>query len=207
MIRINKRNEPKEWTEYRLTPGVSYTSTPGLREALLREQGYICAYCMRRIAAEKSRIEHIKCRERYSELELDYNNMVICCSGETDSIYHCDREKGNADISFTPLDEHFIDTVSYETKSGKIKSSNPVCDNEINSILNLNNKLFELNRKQVIEGVIEALKQRKWTNISLISKLTEWQSINQKHELKEYCGVVIWYLKKKIAKSKLPRSA
>lgn len=49
MIKIAKNKEPKEWTEYRNTPGVDYQSIPELVESLLKEQGYICAYCMRRI--------------------------------------------------------------------------------------------------------------------------------------------------------------
>lgn len=49
MILITKNKEPKEWTEYRNTPGVDYQAIPELIQSLLKEQGYICAYCMRRI--------------------------------------------------------------------------------------------------------------------------------------------------------------
>lgn len=49
MILITKNKEPKEWTEYRNTPGVDYQAIPELVQSLLKEQGYICAYCMRRI--------------------------------------------------------------------------------------------------------------------------------------------------------------
>jgi len=99
MIRINKGQEPNEWLQYRLTPGAKYEAIPELSGALLLEQGYICAYCMRRIpvkdknSSETSRIDHIKCREHYPELELDYNNMIICCPGSIDSNFHCDRKK------------------------------------------------------------------------------------------------------------------
>ena len=69
MKKIIKSKEPKEWTEYRLTPGVKYSPISELREALLKEQGYLCAYCMRRIptkdgnSEETSRIEHLKSRK------------------------------------------------------------------------------------------------------------------------------------------------
>jgi hypothetical protein len=50
MRRIEKNIEPREWTEYRLTQdNPPYESKLELRESLLKEQGYICAYCMRRI--------------------------------------------------------------------------------------------------------------------------------------------------------------
>ena len=42
MILITKNKEPKEWTEYRNTPGVDYQAIPELVQSLLKEQGYIC---------------------------------------------------------------------------------------------------------------------------------------------------------------------
>jgi len=198
MIRINKGQEPNEWLRYRLTPGVEYAAAPELRRALLVEQGYICAYCMKRISDDKSRIEHIKCRERYPEHKLDYNNMIICCSGETGTEFHCDRKKENSDISFSPFNTHFIDTISYETYNGKIKSSDSVWNNEINVILNLNNTRLQLNRKKVIESICIILGKKQWTKAQLKSELSKWQLPDNEHRLKEYCGVVIWYLTKKL---------
>lgn len=77
MILITKNKEPKEWTEYQNTPGVDYQAIPELVQSLLKEQGYICAYCMRRIpkqdklykkdrknyvlTQEDHRVEHMKC--------------------------------------------------------------------------------------------------------------------------------------------------
>ena len=97
MIKIAKGKEPKEWTEYRNTPGVDYQSIPELVESLLKEQGYICAYCMRRIphrdklykkdgikyvlTDEAHRIEHVLSRDNHPDKKLDYNNMVVCCPG------------------------------------------------------------------------------------------------------------------------------
>ncbi len=87
MIKITKRKEPKEWTEYRNTPGVDYQSIPELVDSLLQEQDYICAYCMRRIPCkdklnmtestnEDHRIEHILSREKHS----DQNFLMITWS-------------------------------------------------------------------------------------------------------------------------------
>ena len=41
MILITKNKEPKEWTEYRNTPGVDYQAIPELVQSLLKEQGYM----------------------------------------------------------------------------------------------------------------------------------------------------------------------
>lgn len=204
MIRINKGQEPNEWRQYRLTPKAKYEATPELRKALLMEQGYICAYCMRRIpikdknSNETSRIDHIECRTDNEDKELDYSNMVICCPGSIDGNFHCDKKKGKTNIHFTLFDDHFINTISYETNSGKIKSSNSVLNNEINTILNLNNALLQLSRKQVIEAIRIILEKKQWANAQLKSKLSEWKSFDNEHRLKEYCGVVIWYLTKKL---------
>lgn len=63
MIYIRKGTEPRSLTEYRNQPGATYEGyreKDALRDALLEEQGYICAYCMRRISKEKMKIEHWK---------------------------------------------------------------------------------------------------------------------------------------------------
>ncbi len=99
MIKINKQNEPASWSQYRFTPGVPYQANEELRQALLTEQGFICAYCMRKIPVtdfsqrESTRIDHIKSRFNYSNLELEYENLVICCPGFIDGYEHCDKSK------------------------------------------------------------------------------------------------------------------
>jgi uncharacterized protein (TIGR02646 family) len=53
-----------------------------LHDALICEQGYLCAYTMKRIFKENSHIEHIKpeslCRADCVGSDLDYENLVAC---------------------------------------------------------------------------------------------------------------------------------
>jgi len=53
-----------------------------LREALLQEQGWLCAYTMRRIDSDNSHVEHIKpewvCHLEGVGVDLDYSNLVAC---------------------------------------------------------------------------------------------------------------------------------
>lgn len=53
-----------------------------LQRALVREQGSLCAYTMRRIDESSSHIEHIKpealCRIEQAGADLDYDNIVAC---------------------------------------------------------------------------------------------------------------------------------
>lgn len=225
MILITKNKEPKEWTEYRNTPDVDYQAIPELVESLLKEQGYICAYCMRRIpqkdkiykkdgnsyilTTEDHRVEHIKSRELHDDLKLDYKNMVICCPGHIGMEDHCDRSKGDKDISFTPLDQHFIDTIKYNS-DGTILSTNETYDNEINNILKLNTQLLKAGRKDTLNVIITQInkvckKGGNWDKKTLehyVTKYSEKHSEKDKDGIKEkyysYCGIVIWYLKKKL---------
>ncbi|MCU6779898.1 HNH endonuclease family protein [Phocaeicola fibrisolvens] len=225
MILITKNKEPKEWTEYRNTPGVDYQAIPELVQSLLKEQGYICAYCMRRIpqqdklykkdgknyvlTQEDHRVEHVKCRELHDDLKLEYTNMVICCPGHIGTDDHCDRLKGAKDISFTPLDQQFINTIKYNS-DGTIISTNELYNTEINDILNLNTKLLKVNRKamltQVIIQINGACKKGKcWDKKTLelyLKKYSEKHFEEDEEGVKEkyysYCGIVTWFIQKKL---------
>lgn len=220
MILIRKKTEPKEWLKYRSTPGVDYQSIPELVNSLLEEQGYVCAYCMRRIPCkdrlyrkdgttyvltdEDHRVEHMQSRENHEDKKLDYSNMVICCPGHIGNEDHCDRLKGSRDISFSPLDSSFIETLSYKT-DGEIVSSNEQYNKEINEVLNLNTKILKENRKSTWEAVKKELIARnggKPWNKSILSKYVEKYSSrherNGKLKLIPYCGVVLFFLQKKL---------
>lgn len=211
MIQIHKNKEPNQWTEYRKTPGVKYESKPYLVESLLKEQGYICAYCMRRIPCydeikEKYRIEHIKPRHFHPHLSLSYKNMVICCPGHIGVNDHCDRKKGDNTISFSPLDKNFIDTICYKV-TGIISSSNKKWNSEIENVLNLNDKVLVEARKtmlnETIKKINEAKPQLQWKKKQINKYLEQYKEMhldNTKKKYHPYCGIVIYYLQKKLRK-------
>lgn len=147
MIKIEKGREPKSWTTHRLTPGSVYQATDDLRDSLLSDQGFICAYCMRIIPVsdkgcdETTRIEHVVPQNLLSREEtMDYGNMVICCPGAISSVSskdcHCDRHKSNTPLSFSLFKQEDIDTISYKS-DGTVVSSDSSYDKEINEVLNL----------------------------------------------------------------------
>lgn len=225
MILITKNKEPKEWSEYRNTPGVDYQAIPELVQSLLKEQGYICAYCMRRIPTrdkwckkdgnhyvltnEDHRVEHIKSRELHDDLKLEYTNMVVCCPGHIGTEDHCDRLKGARDISFSPLDRQFTDTIKYNS-DGTILSVNEVFDKEINQTLNLNTELLKMNRKAMLIQVITQInvackKGKSWDKKTLelyLKKYSEKHFEKDGEDVKEkyypYCGIVTCFLQKKL---------
>lgn len=204
MKKINKGIEPSEWVAHRNTKGAVYEAIPELRKSLLREQGYLCAYCMRRITisdgtnVEKTRIEHILSRENHPEQQLSYLNMVLCCDGKINSSEHCDVLKKSHDLSFDLFSEPFFNTLSYQSKDGLIKSSNQTYNTEINDILNLNNNLLKANRHSALNGVIHFLKQKGWKKAEINKQLDSWESMDRDGKYNPYCGIVTWFLKKKL---------
>ncbi len=66
-----------------------------LREHLLKEQGYICCYCMRRIQINNSHLEHFWPKDAFPEKDMDYENMLASCEGETIGEDHCGHRKNN----------------------------------------------------------------------------------------------------------------
>lgn len=75
---------------------VAYVALPSdvrraLTKRMLKEQGRLCAYTMRRIGeigASDFHVEHIRPQRRQPELQLDYANIVLCSPGEDKS--RCD---------------------------------------------------------------------------------------------------------------------
>ena len=93
MKKIVKNREPNSLTRHRSQRG-NFDNLPTndkneLRDSLLREQGYICCYCMKRIPEKNDlnldehgcKIEHFKCQNKNSNLELVYSNLMISCLG------------------------------------------------------------------------------------------------------------------------------
>ena len=204
MRKILKQLEPREWTKHRLTPGAKYEAVPELRKALLEEQGYLCAYCMRRIpirdtnSNESTRIDHILSRTKHPELQLNYSNMVVCCPGAQSSDFHCDKQKGENDITINLFEDHFFDTLSYSSKDGRIKSSDAESDRQINELLNLNHALLKRNRLETLRGVILMLNRIEWTSSNIRHQIEIWNQKDQQGHYKPYNSIVVWFLKKKM---------
>ena len=208
MIWINKQQEPASWTLRRLTPDATYEATPDLRESLLKEQGYICAYCMRRIKASdapyeraESKIEHLRSREHHPNLQMDYSNMVICCPGRMAGNMHCDASKGDKDIQCSPLSQEAMSTIQYDN-DGTIKSTNKAYNAEINDVLHLNIDILKSNRKALWDAVRKKIQRRDDRTLAFMrSVLDVYKSFDAEGKRMPYCGIVIYKLTKKLRQS------
>ncbi len=212
MIAILKRVEPNELTEYRQQPdavydGPNFTAVKNaIRKSLVKKQGYLCAYCMRRIepTQKKMKIEHWHCQDTYPNEGLNYTNMLGCCYGNEGNAFkdqHCDTHKGNMDILFNPGDETHHSKLRIHFKgNGTISSSDEKFDKQINNVLNLNYNRLKSNRQAVWQSVTKMLTkiQGSATFQQIKNLIRQWDTKNSQGKFKEYKGVAIYYLEKKL---------
>jgi len=239
---INKeiQNEPKSLRNYRNnTPNASYNGYSDkifengkikkpLREALLKEQGYLCAYCMKRINLKLNNVgkpnievEHFKSQELNAHLDLSYGNMIGVCNGlsltypQMEEMHHCDKTKGkngkmNGQVKLrklNPCSKNCEKLITYQP-DGTIVSVSDDKDVlfDIKQILNLNNRALKNARRIVIEKarqkLIEERASKDWSKSFLRKHLKKWQSKNERGEFREYCMVAIKFLEKLIARPK-----
>lgn len=228
MVTIKKGNTPQELIEYQKTPGASYSGMPKpvkdkVREALLRDQGHVCAYCMKRIPetdkdilAENHtgmKIEHINPQHKKVGDDLDYQNMIAtCCGKEKDNeshcltndkaLRHCDTSKGSNDITLNPLNPEVEPTIYYTSENGKIFSLNQQWNRDLTEENKLNLNIFRLsqNRKSALDGLINIIKKGKVSNSNLHRKLNE---LSQPGELKPaFYGIIKFFLSNYLSKRK-----
>ncbi len=141
---------------------LNYANIPGpareeLRIRLLLEQGYLCAYTMRRIEAiGNGHVEHILPQSRHPEKDVDYDNIVFCFPGAQQA--QCDfgaLRKSGKDVTpanfVSPLDRACETRFSYGF-GGEAKAANAAdaAAQGTIDVLNLNHKeLVELRRSAV----------------------------------------------------------
>ncbi|MDE0447844.1 MAG: TIGR02646 family protein [Spirochaetaceae bacterium] len=73
-------------------------ATQGSYSRILDERArFICCYCEGRIAVDDSHVEHFYPKEEYSNLQLDYGNLLCSCLRERSSgePVHCGHRKGS----------------------------------------------------------------------------------------------------------------
>lgn len=223
MRKIDKGPEPQEWKTYRLTENVRYQSFPYLVDALLEEQGYICAYCERRIphqdapSEENHRIDHLSTQMRAREVgdasDLDYQNMVICCPGNianNKEYYHCDKAKGHKALSISPLSAAMMNTIRF-TPTGRIKSTSTILDDELNENgLNLNNDYLVQHRQEAWNAVIEMITKIGWTKKHVENVLENWSNRHtyqykgkERQAFLPFCSMICFMLRKKLVNGTL----
>jgi uncharacterized protein (TIGR02646 family) len=224
---IQKQNEPNYLTEHRKKDGTDYESfkrdvglgnispPTGLRESLLNEQGFLCAYCMKRvphkhiekgIERDDMKIEHrisqTTQESKVNKLDISYGNMFACCMGNEglkEKFQTCDTKKSHQSITINPTNANHIRTISY-APDGSIHSTDVVFDKEIKEILNLNEDNLRRQRESIFYVISRKTRtdfQSLWSRAEKNAYLTnqiKWWNERFSDKFQELCMVAIYYL-------------
>lgn len=220
MLYIEKRQEPPELLQEKKKGLADYDGLYGapkiaVQQSLLKEQGCLCAYCMRRISLETLQIEHYIPQHPQDEdydpaLSIDYHNMLAVCIGNKKQAgvfenLTCDQHRRNTPLTVNPLDRTSIDKIKYKT-DGTIYSDDPDIEKDLDDILNLNCPASYLkeNRKAALDEIKKVLYKRfprkKVPKQQLERMLTHFQELHDGKYV-AFAGIVIWYLKRQIART------
>lgn len=225
MIPIVKGCEPAALAEakriIRNTPDATfcYESLRGeskrkLLEALLAEQGHLCAYCIRRIGTDgqPATIEHLIPQHptdsaANGELSLAYHNLVAVCDGRGGAT--CDKRRGNASMTVDPTKRHTLDSIYYH-RDGRIDATDESIQHDIQTTLGLNNSRTNLcaNRfesMRAIEKVVTSTFRRRGIENNRSAKKSVCLKILKQFESQtnmkdEYLGAKLFVARKLVSK-------
>jgi uncharacterized protein (TIGR02646 family) len=207
MRNIGKVSEPATLTKHRcstISDYDNYSEKDDLRKSLVREQRGICCYCTQRIrpTVDRMKIEHWQCQSRFPERQLDYSNLLGAClggQGQTSGKQHCDTRKGDSDLTYNPANpSHNVETKLDFLGDGTIQSTDLIFDDEINKVLNLNEKILVKNRKAILESIESGFMNKNPSKADIQRELRKWNGENDDGNLEPFCQVVIYYLCKKL---------
>jgi uncharacterized protein (TIGR02646 family) len=214
MKRIIKGTEPSDLLNYRLSDDLNksyknYHPKDSLKKSLLKEQGYICAFCMRRISESNMEIAHwepIKGNFGKPERQLDYKNLLASCAGNRgnpDKLQHCNAKQADTPLKVNPtdLDRNCENLIRY-SNSGRIFSDDEGVNNDLQIILNLNVETLVKNRKMALDTVIQKLiklfPNKDFSKIELTKRVNEWKSKDSRGYYNEYCQFIIYTFEKRL---------
>lgn len=207
-IEKKAENEPELLkTHKNVTEGVSFktlysVAKRSLKSALLREQGYICAYCMRTIDDSNTSIEHFLPQSTYPELSLEYQNLLAVCDGNQGYGKHllqCDKKKSDKLLENIDPRRDDVEQELFYLLDGSINSLDDGIEHDIDIRLNLNNQRIIENRKVVIDAVIAFIQSN--DHVTIKRALKKWKTRNEMDRYNEYCQVGIYFLKKYLKKT------
>ncbi len=213
MIPISKGKAPKALTDalfgLRSTPGSpvdwgEIRDQKPIRESLCREQGNLCAYCMRRITADSSHVEHIIPQSRCTRgQDVAYDNMLAVCDGNEKggnrSALTCDKARGDAPLTVNPLKPETLKSIRYRS-NGTIDASDDAIRRDLQETLNLNCEAAYLpqDRKAVIMEFNNWLKRAAQRGNVASTCRKRLEEIENSKDKPAFAGVLLYLLEKRI---------
>ncbi len=167
-----------------------------LRESLVREQGYLCCYCLAGITSEhpSAPIEHFLPKSIHRSLIFDYKNLHASCVGmvrnakRSDSykskLLNCDASKGPYDPGdaaysiVSPLEEHcealFVFGADGQIQAVEENGERDPRAKETIKVLNLDNENL---RKMRLEAFFAFIFELEDNNLSFEELMLELESL------------------------------
>ena len=227
MIHIKKGTPPKGLLDYKKSPHAVYSPPSDVKEiwrdALLKEQGNLCAYTMERIEPgfmwednkptnrPKVKLEHINPQNGDKDNDLNHFNVVAVCNGNEGDVQknqYADTRKGedSLDRRLHPTNLDIEKLIKYRPNGEiftNIQELNVQIDDNIaltvskkRSILNLNYKNLRDGRKYTYEAVKIKLKKADWAISAINSEIKRFESLDKNNKRLEFCGYVLYFLRK-----------
>lgn len=226
MRKVGEIKSSQEWKNIRPddTKGIraAFDSLPKeeIRQCLLEEQHYLCAYCMSRIENDglRTSIEHWYPLSKDKNRALDYRNFLAVCDGgknwkgEGKHMLCCDAYKSDEDeLTISPLNKNQMEKLAYGS-DGYIKTEpeDKKLEEDITVKLRLNG--IWKNGKFISDtstGIVKARKDAYMQCRKFMKKLDrkglctsgnvqkKIEEIERAERKIEYAGVYLYYLKKK----------
>ncbi len=192
MIRYVKGPAPARLTSLTATPGIDWDGLGAddkqpLREALVRDQGALCAYCQRRIAAaiepatgrSRMKIEHWAARSDHGEdRQLAWSNLLGVClggapatsdAGPSPIVRHCDESRGARPLFLHPVDGQGPDPRTH-LRYGKDGNVEPAPDARVEAdivALNLRAARLRRGRAAVLDALWDRLRREDFSTAAL----------------------------------------
>jgi uncharacterized protein (TIGR02646 family) len=234
MIPIKKQAEPRSLKsakkEHKNLTYVTFSeakefaaSFEVLRQSLLTEQGCICCYCQKRIAFKDEetgkilmKTEHFlpkRGQEAVESKQLDYDNLLAVCLGNSDSEKdnHCDSSKADKRLKVLPnpasvRQANFDAFLKFKVreKSELVEviaadSSNEDLHNDIKIRLNLNEQNLSTQRFFVWRGIWRVIHKNGKLDLNRLKEVLNDYDYTQttdpdKRLFKAFCGFIVqWY--------------
>lgn len=221
---IKKGKEPLTLKVYReTTENATYKGFGDkgqlLKETLLSEQGHLCAYCMRRISTKRNaqndnkpriEVEHFLSQDSESTLTLVYENLLGVCNGNLFGAKHCDKSKNELTLTrLNPLRKEVETLVTYNS-NGEIKSlkDDLEIEDDLNTLLNLNNQNLKDARKNVInlakELMIKKYTSKLWTKTLIQKEIDLWKTKDKNGKFRPFCQIAIWFWEQQKKRNRYP---
>ena len=228
MIRYTKGPAPRQLTTLAATPrmdwdGLRAADRAPIRAALVRDQGWLCAYCQRRITPEEDaqtgrsqmKIEHwlprnpagTDGRSGTTDHHFLWSHLLGVCLGVSSDpeapsarISHCDTSRGNADLFLHPVDGQGPDPRDHlrYTQAGMVEPAkpNPRVDADIRA-LNLNAPQLRRGRQDALDEIRKRL-DRSGYSLGELKKIAQEYQISSGVRMPEHTESVRYYVLKKL---------